>query len=138
MQPSRNDSDSPVAEASTEVPRPSIDAAPGPVLGSLARPGRAILVLALAMLAALPVWSYLATETALAARAIVVSVAALALASPGSALLACAGLLPLTGPLSALLGSTIGFTLGEPLVLACLAGCLLRSAVLRQTRRFGL
>ena len=68
-------------------------------------------------------------ETVPAARALVVAMAALAVAAPASGLLVCAGLLPLTGPLSAFLGSQAAFSIGEPLVLAFLAGWLVRMAV---------
>ncbi len=93
------------------------------------RAGRAVSALSLAILAALPLWSFFGVETLLAARALVVAMAALALAAPASGLLVCAGLLPLTGPLSALLGSQAPFSIGEPLVLAFLAGWLVRTAV---------
>ncbi len=106
MQPSRNDSAS-----------------------GFLRAGRAVFALALAVLAALPLWSFFGVETVLAARALVVAMAALAAASPASGLLVCAGLLPLTGPLSAFLGSQAPFSIGEPLVLAFLAGWLVRTAV---------
>jgi O-antigen ligase len=85
-------------------------------------------VLALAGLAALPLWSFFGAETVLAARAIVAGMAALAVVAPDSGLLVCAGLLPLTGPLSAILGSEAPFSIGEPLVLAFLAGWLVRMA----------
>ncbi len=103
MQPSRNDSAS-------------------GVLGA----GRSVAALALAVLAALPLWSFFGVETVLAARVLVAAMAALAAAAPASGLLVCAGLLPLTGPLSALLGSEAPFSIGEPLVLAFLVGWLLR------------
>lgn len=106
MQPSRNDSAS----------------------GAL-RAGRAVSALVLAVLAALPLWSFFGLETAPAARALVVAMAALALAAPASGLLVCAGLLPLTGPLSAFLGSETPFSIGEPLALAFLAGWLVRMSV---------
>ncbi len=92
------------------------------------RAGRAVSALALAVLAALPLWSFFGAETVLAARVLVVAMAALAAASPASGLLVCAGLLPLTGPLSACLGSQAPFSIGEPLVLAFLVGWLLRMA----------
>jgi len=105
-------------------------------MGLLGRPpsgflgvGRAVSALALAVLAALPLWSFFGVETVLAARALVVAMAALAVAAPASGLLVCAGLLPLTGPLSACLGSQAPFSIGEPLVLAFLAGWLVRIAV---------
>ena len=106
MQPSRNDSAS-----------------------GFLRVGRAVSALALGVLAALPLWSFFGVETVLAARAIVAATAALAVVAPTSGLLLCAGLLPLTGPLSAFLGSQAPFSLGEPLVLAFLAGWLVRMAV---------
>ncbi|HEX7484919.1 MAG TPA: hypothetical protein VF332_02110, partial [Vicinamibacterales bacterium] len=93
------------------------------------RLGRAVGVLVLAILVAFPVWSYLSTETVSAPRTIVGLMAAVAAVSPASALLLCAGVLPLTGPLSASLGTATLFTLGEPLVVAFLAGWLLRVAV---------
>ena len=99
-----------------------------PALRIVVRLGRAVALLALALLAALPVWSYVAAETVPASRAIVLAAFAAAALFPASALLACAGLLPLSGPLSAIVGSTTLFSLGEPVVLACLAGWLLRSA----------
>jgi hypothetical protein len=91
--------------------------------------GRAVSALALAVVAALPLWSFFGVETVLAARALVVAVAVLAAAAPASSLLVCAGLLPLTGPLSAILGSQAPFTIGEPLVLAFLVGWLVRMSV---------
>ncbi len=93
------------------------------------RAGRAVPALALAVLAALPLWSFFGVETVLAARALVVAMAVLAAAAPASGLLVCAGLLPLTGPLSAFLGSQAPFSIGEPLVLAFLVGWLVRMAV---------
>jgi O-antigen ligase len=93
------------------------------------RAGRAVSALALAILAAFPLWSFLGAETVFAARALVVAMAALAMAAPASGLLVCAGLLPLTGPLSAILGSQAPLSIGEPLALAFLAGWLVRMAV---------
>jgi O-antigen ligase len=112
VQPSRNDSDS---------------AAPDSTLPG--RLGRSFAALALALLAALPIWSFFGVETVPAARMLVACMAAVSVVSPVSGLLWCAGLLPLTGPLSALLGSAVPYSLGEPLVLAFLAGWLLRIAV---------
>jgi hypothetical protein len=93
------------------------------------RAGRAVAALSLALLAALPLWSFFGVETLLAARALVVAMAALALASPASGLLVCAGLLPVNEPLSALLVSQAPSSIGEPLVLAFLVGWLVRMAV---------
>jgi O-antigen ligase len=112
VQPSRNASDS-AAPAST---------LPG-------RLGRSLAALTLALAAALPLWSLFRVETVPAARMLVAGMAAMSVVSPVSGLLACAGVLPLTGPLSAFLGSAAPYSLGEPLVLAFLAGWLLRTAV---------
>ncbi len=95
------------------------------------RAGRAVAALSLAVLAALPLWSFFGVETLLAARALVVALAVLGLAAPASGLLVCAGLLPLGGPLSAVLGSQAPSSIGEPLVLAFLVGWLVRTAVAR-------
>jgi O-antigen ligase len=113
VQPSRNDSDS-AAPGSSALP---------------VRLGRSFAALALALLAALPIWSFFGVETVPAARLLVAGMAAVSVVSPVSGLLWCAGLLPLTGPLSAVLGSAAPYSLGEPLVLAFLAGWLLRIAV---------
>jgi O-antigen ligase len=91
----------------------------------LSRLGRAAAALALAFLAALPVWSYLGVEANPAARVMVAGMAVAAALSPASALLVCGGLLPLTGPLTVLLGCSAPYSIGEPLVLAFLAGWLL-------------
>ena len=128
MQRSRSDNDSPGAVVSMPAPQPFDRMTSTPALRIVVRLGRAVALLALALLAALPVWSYVAAETVPASRAIVLAAFAAAALFPASALLACAGLLPLSGPLSAIVGSTTLFSLGEPVVLACLAGWLLRSA----------
>ncbi len=112
MQPSRNDSDS--------------AAPPGTLRGRL---GRCLAALALALLVALPIWSFFREETVPAARVLVAGMAAVSVVSPVSGLLVCAGVLPLTGPLSAFLRPAAPYSLGEPLVLAFLAGWLARTAV---------
>lgn len=129
MQRSRSDNDSPGAVVSMPAPQPFDRMTSTLALRIVVRLGRAVALLALALLAALPAWSYVAAETVPASRAIVLAAFAASALFPASALLACAGLLPLSGPLSAIVGSTTLFGLGEPVVLACLAGWLLRSAV---------
>jgi O-antigen ligase len=128
VQRSKSGNDSPGAARSAAVP-PSAGATLASALRRAARAIRGPARFAVAALAALPVWSYLGVEPVLAGRAIVVSVAALAAISPASGLLVCAGLVPLAGPLAALIGTTSEVGLTEPMVIACLAGWLLRAAL---------
>lgn len=77
-------------------------------------------------LALLPLWSFAGLDVPLLAKLLVVGVLLASLFRPGAALLACAALLPLGHPVGRLLGSSLALT--EPLVLAFLAGWLLRGA----------
>ncbi len=90
--------------------------------GLVRRGGTALL----GILALLPLYSFLLAEPNLANRVVPVAMVVGAIVNPSAALLVCAGLLPLNGPIGAMLGSAVD--LGEPVTLAFLAGWLLRTA----------
>ena len=87
---------------------------------------RAAAAAALALLVALPTWAYFVSDPSAAARVLAAALALVTVASPASGLLACAGLLPLAGPIGWLTGSAIDSSFVEPLTLAFLAGYALR------------
>jgi O-antigen ligase len=83
-------------------------------------------VVLLGVLACLPVCSFAISEPGLIARLVPVAMALGAALNPAGALLVCAGLLPISGPLGALIGSSNN--LGEPVTLAFLGGWLVGTA----------
>jgi O-antigen ligase len=78
-------------------------------------------------LVALPVWAFLTGGFSLSARLIVAGLLTTAFLNPRYGLLILAGLGPLAGPLGALVGADC--PLPEPLLLAFLAGSLLRRTI---------
>ncbi len=126
MQPSRNDSDSADAAHVTRSPASS-SVPPAARPAALAWSANAAGVLPVAVLAALPLWACFTTERSFVLHAAVGAMALWAFASPASAILACAGFIPLVGSLFDVFDWTPdAWTPLEPLVLAFLTGWLLR------------